>query len=191
MPRHHGRARTYLLRQPELDDRSGRPPSDEVKWSRSRHAPQVRSNSRDQDQGQGDRLRRPRGRRQRPSQGLEAIVDWFLDDNNRWTFRETASVVPQGPAANTWTSNVFKVKRHGNGEVTYYFMSSDITRGIDIFKWRGPSNPRGTPPPATTSRGSGGAKRTGSSGRSSGTVAFGFLGAALLAPLARRRRTKK
>lgn len=119
------------------------------------------------------------------------IVDWFRDENNRWTFRETASVIPQGPAANTWTSNVFKIKRHGNGEVTYFFMSSDITRGIDIFKWRGPSNPRGTPPPATTSGGSGGAKRTGSSGRSSGTVGFGFLGAALLAPLARRRRTKK
>ncbi|HYN36427.1 MAG TPA: hypothetical protein VEV82_05575, partial [Actinomycetota bacterium] len=80
------------------------------------------------------------------------IVDWFLDDNNRWTFRETASVVPQGPAANTWTSNVFKVKRHGNGEVTYYFMSSDITRGIDIFKWRGPSTREAPllpqPPPA-------------------------------------------
>ncbi len=80
------------------------------------------------------------------SQGTK-IVDWFVDANGKWTFRETASVVPQGPAAQTWTSQVFKIKKHADGTVTYWFMASDITRGIDIFKWTGPSNPLGTPPP--------------------------------------------
>jgi hypothetical protein len=76
------------------------------------------------------------------------IVDYFIDANGRWTFRETASVVPQGPAANTWASNIFKIERNDDGTVTYYFLATDITRGIDVFKWTGPANPTGTPPPA-------------------------------------------
>ena len=81
------------------------------------------------------------------SQGTK-IVDWFVNDQGRWTFREIASVVPQNPTANTWTSQVFKTVRNDDGTVTYYFMSSDITRGIDIFSWTGPRNPLGTPPPS-------------------------------------------
>ena len=80
------------------------------------------------------------------SQGTK-IVDWFTDAQGRWTFREIASVVPQNPSAETWTSQVFKTVRNDDGTVTYYFMSSDITRGIDIFSWTGPRNPLGTPPP--------------------------------------------
>ena len=76
------------------------------------------------------------------------IVDWFRDSQGRWTFREIASVVPQGPAANTWASQVFKTVKNDDGSVTYYFMASDITRGIDIFSWTGPRNPNGTPPPS-------------------------------------------
>jgi hypothetical protein len=76
------------------------------------------------------------------------IVDWYTDSQGRWTFRETASVVPQNPAANTWASQVFKTVKHDDGSVTYYFMASDITRGIDIFSWTGPRNPIGTPPPS-------------------------------------------
>jgi hypothetical protein len=75
-------------------------------------------------------------------------VDWFVDDQGRWTFREIASVVPQNPTANTWTSQVFKTVKNEDGSVTYYFMASDITRGIDIFSWTGPPNPLGTPPPS-------------------------------------------
>ena len=81
------------------------------------------------------------------SQGTK-IVDWFIDGNGRWTFRETASVVPQGPNATTWASQVFKKVDNEDGTRTYYFMASDITRGIDIFSWTGPTNPIGTPPPA-------------------------------------------
>ena len=75
------------------------------------------------------------------------IVDYFIDAEGRWTFRETASVIPTGPAANTWVSQVFKKKMNDDGTVTYWFMSSDITRGVDIFKWTGPPNPNGSPPP--------------------------------------------
>lgn len=78
------------------------------------------------------------------------IVDWFTDSQDRWTFRETASVIPQNPSANTWASEVFKKKRHDDGTVSYWFIATDITRGIDIFKWRGLENPLGTPPPAAS-----------------------------------------
>lgn len=78
------------------------------------------------------------------------IVDWFTDASDKWTFRETASVVPQSPSANTWASEVFKKKVHGDGTVTYWFIATDITRGIDIMKWRGPLNLLGTPPPAAS-----------------------------------------
>ncbi|HEU4480591.1 MAG TPA: hypothetical protein VFS18_01785 [Actinomycetota bacterium] len=76
------------------------------------------------------------------------IVDWFVDGQGRWTFRETSSVVPQNPSANTWVSQVFKRVKNDDGTKTYYFMTSDITRGIDIMSWTGPTNPNGTPPPA-------------------------------------------
>jgi len=80
------------------------------------------------------------------------IVDWFVDDKGKWTFREIASVVPQNPAATTWASQVFKIEKNDDGTVTYWFMATDITRGIDILKWTGPANPLGTPPPATSMR---------------------------------------
>lgn len=80
------------------------------------------------------------------SQGTK-IVDWYVDDQGRWTFREIASVIPENPSAQTWTSEVFKKVKNDDGTVTYYFMSSDIARGIDIFSWTGPANPLGTPPP--------------------------------------------
>lgn len=81
------------------------------------------------------------------SQGTK-IVDWFVDDQGRWTFREIASVIPQNPSTNVWTSQVFKRVKNEDGTMTYYFMSTDISRGIDIFSWTGPMNPLGTPPPA-------------------------------------------
>ncbi|HWC15050.1 MAG TPA: hypothetical protein VG929_10730 [Actinomycetota bacterium] len=75
------------------------------------------------------------------------IVDWFVNPQSQWSFRETASVVPQGPPATTWTSLVFKKLRNDDGTVTYYFIASDIARGIDVFSWTGPANPNGSPPP--------------------------------------------
>jgi hypothetical protein len=107
------------------------------------------------------------------------IVDYFIDDNGRWTFRETASVIPTGPNANTWASQVFKKKMNKDGTVTYWFMANDITRGIDIFKWTGPANPRGTPPPPVEEQREG-------SGHSS-TAALIVLGAIPAALRLRRR----
>lgn len=108
------------------------------------------------------------------------IVDWFTDANGRWTFRETASVVPQGPAANTWASDIFKIERNDDGTVTYYFVATDITRGIDVFKWTGPANPIGTPPPAE------GRQRDRSSAATAGAAGF-----ALVSPLLILRRRRK
>ncbi|HEX2049582.1 MAG TPA: hypothetical protein VHJ34_02995 [Actinomycetota bacterium] len=71
------------------------------------------------------------------SQGIK-VVDYFVDGNGRWTFDEVASY--QLPGANTWTVENFKIRRNDDGTRTYFFMASDIQRGIDIVKWRGPAN---------------------------------------------------
>ena len=75
------------------------------------------------------------------SQGTK-IIDFAIDDAGKWTFRETASIV--FPGAQTWTSQPFKITKNSDGTKTYYFMSSDIGRGIDIFTWRAEPNPIGT-----------------------------------------------
>lgn len=80
------------------------------------------------------------------SQGTK-IVDYFIDAQGRWTFRETASIV--FPGANTWTTMPFKKVTNEDGTKTYWFVASDIGRGVDIFSWTGPPNPKGTPPPGT------------------------------------------
>jgi hypothetical protein len=76
------------------------------------------------------------------SQGTK-IVDYAVDDNGRWTFEEVASMAL--PGANTWTVSNFKTVRHSDGTRTYYFMASDIERGIDVFSWTGPANPSSNP----------------------------------------------
>ena len=117
------------------------------------------------------------------------VVDWFTDADNRWTFNETASVVPQNPAANTWVSLVFHVKKRANGRRTYYFMTSDITRGIDIMSWTGPPNKMGTPPPDPGTSPLSAKESSGSEdSKPQRAIAIGFLAAAFLAPAARRRR---
>ncbi|MDQ3986187.1 MAG: hypothetical protein M3280_06770 [Actinomycetota bacterium] len=73
------------------------------------------------------------------SQGIK-IVDYFIE-NGKWSFDEVASY--RLPNANTWTVEDFKIKEHKNGERTYFLMTSDIQRGIDIVKWRGPTNKKG------------------------------------------------
>ena len=108
------------------------------------------------------------------------IVDWFTDANDKWSFRETSSVVPQNPSANTWASEVFKKKTNEDGTVSYWFIATDISRGIDILKWTGPANPMGTAPPASA--------RANRSDERSGALSAGAL---LLIPGAiwsRRRR---
>jgi hypothetical protein len=113
------------------------------------------------------------------SQGTK-IIDYAVDDNGKWTFRETASIV--FPGAQTWASQPFKIKKNSDGTKTYYFMSSDIGRGIDIFSWTGPPNPIGTK-----------SFPTGAAGTAPVNLGLLFAGAAVL-PLAwgfgRRRRRK-
>lgn len=84
------------------------------------------------------------------SQGTK-IVDYFFDANGRVTFRETASYVPEG--TNQWAVQPFKIVKNDDGTKTYFMMTSDISRGIDIFKWTGPPNPMGSPPPAPAALG--------------------------------------
>jgi hypothetical protein len=85
------------------------------------------------------------------SQGTK-VVDYFFDANGRVVFRETASFVPEG--SNQWAVQPFKIQRNDDGTKTYFLMASDISRGIDIFKWTAPTNPNGTPPPASLLTGS-------------------------------------
>jgi hypothetical protein len=115
------------------------------------------------------------------------IVDYFIEDG-KWTFREIASAVPTGPAANTWASQIFKKKRNGDGTVTYWFLASDITRGIDIFKWTGPANPMGSPPPAQVAT-----SEREREDRSGNVVAAAllFVGAAPALARARRRLSRR
>jgi hypothetical protein len=72
------------------------------------------------------------------SQGTK-IVDYHVDENGRMTFEEVASYTPQN--ANTWVVEDFKIVDNGDGTKTYFFMSSDIQRGIDVFTWTGPPGP--------------------------------------------------
>jgi hypothetical protein len=80
------------------------------------------------------------------------IVDYFIDADGRWTFEEVASFVPQGVNANTWAVQHFKIVDNGDGTNTYYFVASDIQRGIDVFSWTGPPNPMGASPRASLGR---------------------------------------
>jgi hypothetical protein len=78
------------------------------------------------------------------SQGTK-IVDYAVDAQGVVTFEEVASYTL--PNSNTWTSQVFETVTNDDGTVTYYFMASDIERGIDIFSWTGEPNPMASPAP--------------------------------------------
>jgi hypothetical protein len=79
------------------------------------------------------------------SQGTK-VVDYFFDSSGKVVFRETASFVPEG--ANQWAVQPFKTVKNDDGTKTYYLVASDISRGIDVFSWTGPPNPKGSPPPS-------------------------------------------
>lgn len=79
------------------------------------------------------------------SQGTK-IMDYWIDAEGEFHFRETASIILSN--ANTWTTEDFKIVDNPDGTRTYYFAASDITRGVDIFSWTGPTNPIGSAPPA-------------------------------------------
>lgn len=117
------------------------------------------------------------------SQGVK-IVDYWRDANGRWIFRETASLVLPGAA--TWAAEDFYIRRHRNGSATYFILISDIERGIDVVKWRGPMNPRGSPPPTGLAP----AART-TERAAAEPVGVGFFGVAVLGALLIRRRRRR
>jgi hypothetical protein len=104
------------------------------------------------------------------------IVDYFIDKNGRWTFRETASLML--PGANTWAVEDFLIRKNKGGTNTYFFVASDIQRGIDVFSWTGPPNPTGSKAPG------GRATRA----ADVGLLVLGLIGLPLAARLGRRRR---
>jgi hypothetical protein len=79
------------------------------------------------------------------SQGVK-VVDYFFHPGNRISFRETASFIL--PNANTWVAHQFKTVNNGDGTNTYYLLTGDIQRGIDVISYRAAPNPIGAPPPA-------------------------------------------
>jgi hypothetical protein len=114
------------------------------------------------------------------SQGTK-IVDYAVDAKGRWTFDEVASMALAG--ANTWTVSNFKTIRNADGTRTYYFMASDIQRGIDVFSWTGPANPSSSPraiaAPAPPSRAG-----------DVGLLVGGLVGIPVAALIGRRRRSR-
>jgi hypothetical protein len=81
------------------------------------------------------------------------VVDYFFHDqgtatldDDRISFRETASFIL--PNANTWVAHQFKTVANGDGTNTYYLLTGDIERGIDVISYRAAPNPIGAPPPA-------------------------------------------
>jgi hypothetical protein len=78
------------------------------------------------------------------SQGVK-VLDYFVDSDGRFQFRETASLVL--PGSNTWAFEHFKIQDNADGTRTYHFVASDIQRGIDVLSWTGPKNPMGASHP--------------------------------------------
>jgi len=90
------------------------------------------------------------------SQGTK-IIDYEIDENGAFTFTEIASYALQ--PNDIWTAEHFKIDDHPDGTRTYYFMATDVARGIDVFSWTGPTNkieaaaaPRPAPAPAPAPR---------------------------------------
>jgi hypothetical protein len=112
------------------------------------------------------------------SQGTK-IIDYQVDQDGRWTFTEVASLVL--PGANTWVAQQFKIVKNKDGTRTYFIMTSDIQRGIDVVKWTGPAGPKlGAVAP------SGGWSRVDLA--NIGLAGLGLIGLPLATWLGRRRR---
>lgn len=114
------------------------------------------------------------------SQGTK-IVDFYVDENRRWTFEEVAAIAL--PNANTWAVTNFLTRANADGTSTYYFMASDIHRGIDVFSWTGPANPLAKPRPIAAPPGPGRAADV-------ALLAVGLVGVPAAAILRRRRRPR-
>lgn len=72
------------------------------------------------------------------SQGIK-IVDYKIDAAGAWTFEEVGYLTL--PGAQTWTAEFFKIVDNADGTRTYYVMTSDIGRGIDVVSFTAKPNP--------------------------------------------------
>jgi hypothetical protein len=114
------------------------------------------------------------------SQGTK-IVDYWVEPDGEIQFRETASVI--WPNANTWATEDFKIVDNPDGTRTYYFLSTDIQRGIDVHSWTGPTNPIGSAPPPRESALS-------TEAANAGLLGLAVLGLPIAAAIGRRRRRR-
>ena len=86
------------------------------------------------------------------TQGLK-ILDYTIDADGRWSFEEVASYTPL--PNDIWAAEPFKIADNDDGTRTYWFVSNDVGRGMDVFTWTGPRGPAlaGTtpsPPPSSS-----------------------------------------
>jgi hypothetical protein len=114
------------------------------------------------------------------------IVDYFIDDNGRITFQETASLIL--PNNNVWAVEDFKIVDNGDGTRTYFFLADDIQRGIDIFKWTGPTN---FPSQARAVAQQLAAEETGVAAGDAGLLVLGLIVLPAAARIGRRRRASR
>lgn len=72
------------------------------------------------------------------SQGVK-IIDYTIDAEGKWSFEEVASytLLPN----DIWAAEVFRIEEEEDGNRTYYFVSNDIARGLDVFSFTGPRGP--------------------------------------------------
>ena len=72
------------------------------------------------------------------TQGVK-VIDYEIDDEGKWTFTEVASytLLPN----DIWAAEAFKIVDNDDDTRTYYFLSNDVKRGLDVFSWTGPKGP--------------------------------------------------
>ncbi|HVF19230.1 MAG TPA: hypothetical protein VNA14_03195 [Mycobacteriales bacterium] len=72
------------------------------------------------------------------SQGIK-VVDWDIADDGTWAFEEVAYYNTPGNAI--WTAEVFRTQDNADGTRTYWIMTSDIARGVDVVQLTLEPNP--------------------------------------------------
>lgn len=111
------------------------------------------------------------------SQGVK-ILDYSVNRRGQWTFNEVASAVL--PESNTWVAQPFLIQDNGDGTRTYFIMTSDIERGIDILTWTGPTRP--------LKSGTGGSSMSSMAAGDASLLVLGLVILPAAARLGRRRR---
>ena len=72
------------------------------------------------------------------TQGVK-ILDYTINAQGQFEFKEVAgyTLLPN----DIWAAEVFKIDDNPDGTRTYWFLSNDVGRGMDVFKWTGPKGP--------------------------------------------------